>query len=97
MRISVCCVTLRWTVASGCGKTFCMDLAYACLPGVDGKDKKREHFHSFMLATHHALHKLGKEGSSAAGSRDTVVGHALFFLFFSRGSVEQTQTKQPID
>jgi predicted ATPase len=50
-----------------------MDLAYACLPGVDGKDKKREHFHSFMLATHHALHKLGKSGAGA-GSRDTVAG-----------------------
>ena len=58
----------------GCGKTFCMDLAYACLPGTDGVDKKREHFHSFMLATHHALHKLGKSGGDS--SRDTVALYA---------------------
>ena len=36
----------------GCGKTFCMDLFYASLPGTDGKEKRREHFHSFMLHTH---------------------------------------------
>ena len=58
----------------GCGKTFCMDLAYACLPGTDGVDKKREHFHSFMLSTHHALHKLGKSGGDS--SRDTVALYA---------------------
>ena len=52
----------------GCGKTFCMDLAYACLPGADGMGKRREHFHSFMMATHNALHKLGKGDST----RDTV-------------------------
>ena len=59
----------------GCGKTFCMDLAYACLPGKEGVHKRREHFHSFMLATHHALHKLGKAGGDAA-ARDTVALHA---------------------
>jgi len=58
----------------GCGKTFVMDLAFACLPGETGKRKKREHFHSFMLATHHALHKLGREGGS--NSRDTVALYA---------------------
>ena len=58
----------------GCGKTFVMDLAFACLPGETGKHKKREHFHSFMLATHHALHKLGQAGGSK--SRDTVALYA---------------------
>tara|TARA_B110000977_G_scaffold197818_1_gene281313 strand:- start:22216 stop:24219 length:2004 start_codon:yes stop_codon:yes gene_type:complete len=58
----------------GCGKTFVMDLAYACLPGTHGVEKKREHFHSFMLATHHALHKLGQAGGSK--SRDTVALYA---------------------
>jgi len=33
----------------GCAKSFVMDLAYACLPGRHGVEKKREHFHSFML------------------------------------------------
>ena len=56
----------------GCGKTFVMDLAYACLPGTPGVHKRREHFHSFMLATHHALHKLGKTGTT----RDTVALYA---------------------
>ena len=58
----------------GCGKTFVMDLAFACLPGQPGLQKRREHFHSFMLATHHALHKLGQEGGSK--SRDTVALYA---------------------
>ena len=58
----------------GCGKTFVMDLAFACLPGETGKHKRREHFHSFMLATHHALHKLGEAGGSK--SRDTVALYA---------------------
>ena len=56
----------------GCGKTFVMDLAYACLPGTPGVHKRREHFHSFMLATHHALHTLGKTGTT----RDTVALYA---------------------
>ena len=56
----------------GCGKTFCMDLAYACLPGADGKSKRREHFHSFMMATHNALHRLGQAGRDA----DTVALYA---------------------
>jgi len=61
----------------GCGKTFVMDLAYACLPGECGAEKKREHFHSFMLATHHALHKLGKATSGhSSASRDTVALYA---------------------
>ena len=34
--------------------------------------KRREHFHSFMLATHHALHTLGKTGTT----RDTVALYA---------------------
>ena len=58
----------------GCGKTFVMDLAFACLPGQPGLQKRREHFHSFMLATHHALHKLGQEGGSK--TRDTVALYA---------------------
>ena len=58
----------------GCGKTFVMDLAFACLPGRPGLQKRREHFHSFMLATHHALHKLGQEGGSK--TRDTVALYA---------------------
>ena len=49
-----------------------MDLAYACLPGTPGVHKRREHFHSFMLATHHALHTLGKTGTT----RDTVALYA---------------------
>jgi predicted ATPase len=51
-----------------------MDLAFACLPGQPGLQKRREHFHSFMLATHHALHKLGQEGGSK--TRDTVALYA---------------------
>ncbi|ACO61800.1 predicted protein, partial [Micromonas commoda] len=56
----------------GCGKTFCMDLFYASLPGTDGKEKRREHFHSFMLHTHQTLHKLGKAGHT----EDTVAIYA---------------------
>ena len=59
----------------GCGKTFCMDLAYACLPGAPGVGKRREHFHSFMLETHVKLHELGKL-SKGAGTRDTVATYA---------------------
>ena len=37
----------------GCGKTFCMDLAYACLPGAAGVGKRREHA-TRLLETHAA-------------------------------------------
>jgi predicted ATPase len=42
----------------GSGKTFVMDLFYATLDGEHGVEKRREHFHSFMLETHTQLHKL---------------------------------------
>ena len=42
----------------GSGKTFVMDLFYAALPGERGVEKRREHFHSFMLETHTKLHEL---------------------------------------
>ena len=46
-----------------------MDECKPLVPGIDGKSKRREHFHSFMMATHNALHKLGQAGRDA----DTVV------------------------
>ena len=52
----------------GSGKTFVMDLFYATLAGERGVEKRREHFHSFMLETHTALHKL----KDTARNSDTV-------------------------
>ena len=49
----------------GSGKTFVMDLFYATLEGKDGVEKRREHFHSFMIDTHTRLHKLKDSGSSS--------------------------------
>jgi len=56
----------------GSGKTFVMDLFHATLPGSEGEEKRREHFHSFMLATHTELHKLKDSGVKM----DTVAQYA---------------------
>lgn len=56
----------------GSGKTFVMDLFFATLPGTSGKEKRREHFHSFMLDTHRALHALKDTGKNV----DTVGEYA---------------------
>ena len=56
----------------GSGKTFVMDLFHATLPGTEGEEKRREHFHSFMLATHTELHKLKDSGVKM----DTVAQYA---------------------
>ena len=56
----------------GSGKTFVMDLFYAALEGREGVEKRREHFHSFMIDTHTRLHALRGTG----GSADAVKVHA---------------------
>ncbi len=47
----------------GCGKTFVMDLFYACVPI---EKKRRSHFHSFMLEIHQRLHLIRKSGKGRA-------------------------------
>jgi hypothetical protein len=47
----------------GCGKTFIMDLFFACVPI---EKKRRSHFHSFMLEIHQRLHLIRQSGKGRA-------------------------------
>ena len=47
----------------GCGKTFIMDLFFACVPI---EKKRRSHFHSFMLEIHQRLHMIRQSGKGRA-------------------------------
>ncbi|KAI1294793.1 putative ATPase N2B [Halotydeus destructor] len=52
----------------GCGKTMLMDLFYEnCL--ISKSDKRRVHFHSFMLDVHHRIHEFKKDRQVANSSK----------------------------
>lgn len=44
----------------GCGKTFIMDIFFAC---ARSSKKRRTHFHAFMLEVHARMHEIRKSGT----------------------------------
>lgn len=53
----------------GTGKTFLMDLFYDAVPV---KQKKRIHFHEWMIDVHERLHRLQKQGAMVRDKANTV-------------------------
>ena len=47
----------------GCGKTFIMDIFFACARVTK---KRRTHFHAFMLEVHERMHAIRKSGAGRA-------------------------------
>jgi len=47
----------------GCGKTFIMDIFFAC---ARVSKKRRTHFHAFMLEVHERMHQIRKSGQGRA-------------------------------
>lgn len=69
----------------GCGKTFVMDLFFACTT-VPAAEKRRVHFHAFMLEVHKAMHARRKE-EDPLGSVAAEIGSSTTLLCFDEFQV----------
>jgi len=68
MYVYVCmCVFETKHNIKGTGKTFLMDLFYACAPEASDL-KRRVHFNTFMLDVHDRIHRWGEEQKKLHGS-----------------------------
>ncbi|GAA97775.1 uncharacterized protein L969DRAFT_113509 [Mixia osmundae IAM 14324] len=61
----------------GCGKSMLMDLLFACIPAHLSHDKRRIHFHAFMIDVHKRLHALGEAVGHKAGDLVVPVAREL--------------------
>mmetsp|Transcript_22206 Transcript_22206/g.56279 ORF Transcript_22206/g.56279 Transcript_22206/m.56279 type:complete len:543 (-) Transcript_22206:78-1706(-) len=69
----------------GCGKTFVMDLFFEC-SALPLEQKRRAHFHAFMLDVHKRMHALRKE-PDPLGAVAAEIGSKLSLLCFDEFQV----------